>query len=83
MTTTNAAAAEALAYLETQGFTRTGARLYGHPCGHAPVDVVDDQAACFTVYAFTRDRARLLLWDVRLTNAPLAVFAAAITAATA
>lgn len=49
MTTTNTAAAEALAYLETQGFTRTGARL----------------------------------WDVWLTNAPRAVFAASITTATA
>lgn len=77
-------AAEATAFLTAHGFTRArGRNWYDDGSGCARVAVVDAEAACFAVYAFTRDRARLVLWQAQLTNAPLRVFAATVIAAIA
>ena len=73
---------EARSYLTTHGFTRhPTVDRYGHRSGNATVEVVDAEAACFTVTAFTRDRARLIMWQAQLYKAPLPVFTATITAA--
>lgn len=84
MTTTNTTATnEATTYLEAHGFTHEpGADWYDSPGGHARVAVLDAEAACFAVYAFTHDRARLVVWQAQLHNAPLPVFTATVTAAT-
>lgn len=82
MTTTNTTTDEATAYLTAHGFTRNPEmNWYEHQW--ARVAVVDAEAACFDVCAFTRDRFGLLAWRARLTHAPLPVFAATITAAIA
>jgi hypothetical protein len=85
VTTTNMTPAdEATAWLESHGFTHNPRinRCYYHRNGNARVEVVDAEAVCFTVYAFTRDRARLLAWQAQFTRAPLPVFIATVTAAT-
>lgn len=81
MTATNKnPTAEATAWLEAHGFTRnTEMNWYEHQW--ARVAVVDNEAACFDVCAFTRDRLGLLAWQAQLTHAPLPVFAATVTAA--
>lgn len=88
MTTTHMSAKEAIAYLTTRGFQPrcTGSGLWSsfahvHESGSARVVVVDAEAACFDVFAYTRDRRRCVDWEVRLTRAPLPVFAATVTAA--
>lgn len=88
MTTAHLSAEEAIAYLTTRGFQshRTGSGLWGsfahlHSSGNAQVVVVDAEAACFDVHAYTRDRRRCVDWEVRLTRAPLPVFAATVAAA--
>ncbi|WP_414944879.1 hypothetical protein [Amycolatopsis sp. cmx-11-32] len=88
MTTANATTDEVIAYLTGHGFAphRKGSGLwvsfdYVHATGNARVAVTDAGAACFDVYAFTRDGYRLQAWRVQLTGAPLAVVAATVTAA--
>ena len=88
MTTTSTPTDEVIAYLTAHGFTlrQKGSGLwvsyrYVHATGNASVEVLDDEAACFTVRAFTRDHGRNVAWEVRLIHAPLAVFAATISAA--
>jgi hypothetical protein len=85
VTTANTTATnEAIAYLQAHGFTHDpGPNWYDHASGYARVELIDDEAACFTVYAFTHDRALLVRWQVQLYGAPLSVFAATVAAATA
>ena len=76
-------ATEATTYLTAHGYTHTpGPNWYDHASGYARVEPIDAEAGCFTVYAFTHDRARLLRWQVQLYHAPLSVFAATVNAAT-
>lgn len=84
MTTANTTATnEAIAHLEAHGFTHDpGPNWYDHTSGYARVELIDAEATCFTVYAFTHDRARLVQWQVQLYHAPLVVFAATVAAAT-
>lgn len=81
VTTHNPAATdEAISLLQERGFTTApNGRRFLHP--HAEVVVIDAEAVCFEVHALTRDRAKITVWEARLTHAPHTVFAATITAA--
>jgi hypothetical protein len=82
VTTINTATTEAIAYLTAHGFTHNPEmNWYEHKW--ARVVVVDAEAACLDVYAFTRDRLGFLAWRAQLTHAPLPVFTATVTAAIA
>lgn len=84
MATANVTISEAIAYLEAHGFTHDpGRNSYSHASGYARVELIDAEARCFTVHAFTHDRARLARWQVQLRHAPLPVLAATVTAAIA
>lgn len=82
--TTVTAVNDAITYLEAHGFHRDHRRnCYDHASGDARVELLDDEAACFAVYAFTHDRIRLLTWKAELHGAPLPVFTATVAAAIA
>jgi hypothetical protein len=83
-TTDTTATNETIAYLEAHGFTHDpGSNWYDHDRGYARVELIDTEAACFTVYTFTHDRALVVTWQVQLYHAPLAVFGATVSAAIA
>ncbi|MFD8493903.1 hypothetical protein [Amycolatopsis sp. NPDC059657] len=80
MTTANTPADEAIAHLTARGFTHNPhMNWYEHRW--ARVAILDAEAACFDVCVFTRDPYGLLAWRAQLTHAPLAIFAATVTAA--
>jgi len=85
VTTANTTATnEAISYLEAHGFAHDpGPNWYDHASGYARVEVIDAEATCLTMYAFTHDRALLVRWQVQLYHAPLPVLAATVTAAIA
>lgn len=77
----------AITYLVEQGFTReTDTHLYGyaryeHPSGRVRVEIVDPEAASFTIHALSAGRAKVPLWNVQTYYAPHAVFTASVDAA--